>query len=193
MTDLDRIEAIDDSGRVGVPEVQRVESIVTDIDAVREYREAKLDPELDAGDIMGYADAAIAELQDKLDRAQEYARIEVKRKNEAVERECAAIERAEKAEAELGELDSYNGHLKWMDKHYPLDVSYFAEGEDVGCQVMRMSRKVMASEAALAKCEQQKRGLASAAKTGMVAGNRVIELEAEAERLKRMLDHSPDA
>jgi hypothetical protein len=38
-------------------------------DAVREYREAKLDPELDAGDIMGYADAAIAELEAERDAA----------------------------------------------------------------------------------------------------------------------------
>jgi hypothetical protein len=156
-------------------------------DAVREYREAKLDPELDAGDIMGYADAAIAELQDKLDRAQEYARIEVKRKNEAVEREAAAIERAEKAEAELGELDSYNGHLKWMDKHYPLDVSYFAEGEDVGCQVMRMSRKVMASEAALAKCEQQVKYVKD---TGKGWRQRAEKAEAEARRWEWVAKHT---
>ena len=55
-------------------------------------------------------------------------------------------QRAEQAEAALDELDSYNGHLAWMDKHYPLDVPYFAEGEDVGCQVMRLSRKVMELE-----------------------------------------------
>ena len=35
----------------------------------------------------------------RAEKATEYARIEVKRKNEAVEREAAAIERAEKAEA----------------------------------------------------------------------------------------------
>jgi len=69
------------------------------------------------------ADAAIAELEKRIakleaqkhglataaklgmeavaraEKATEYARIEVKRKNEAVEREAAAIERAEKAEA----------------------------------------------------------------------------------------------
>ena len=38
-------------------------------------------------------------------KATEYARIEVKRKNEAVEREAAAIERAEKAEAEVALRD----------------------------------------------------------------------------------------
>jgi hypothetical protein len=68
----------------------------------------------------------------------------------------AEAERAE-LEAELDELDSYNGHLAWMDKHYPLDVPYFSEGEDVGCQVMRLSRKVMEQQAAHAACSEKLR------------------------------------
>jgi len=39
-------------------------------------------------------------------------------------------------------------------------------------------------EASLEQCEAQKRGLATAAKTGMAAGNRVVELQAVLARLK---------
>ena len=42
--------------------------------------------------------AANGELKDKLDRAREYARIEIGRKNDAIEREGEALDRAEKAE-----------------------------------------------------------------------------------------------
>lgn len=69
---------------------------------------------------------------------------------------ASAVKRAEQAEAELDELDSYNGHLAWMDKHYPLGVSYFAESEDVGCQVMRLSRKVMEQDRMLRLAYQVK-------------------------------------
>ena len=48
--------------------------------------------------------AANGELKDKLDRAREYARIEVGRKNDAIEREGAALDRAKKAEAKVARL-----------------------------------------------------------------------------------------
>lgn len=50
------------------------------------------------------ADAVIAELQVRVERANEYARIEAGRKGEAYECEGAAIARAEKAEAEVARL-----------------------------------------------------------------------------------------
>jgi hypothetical protein len=135
MTDIDTLASL--LAETGM------EEDVSDIDAVREYREAKLDPELDAGDIMGYADAAIAELQDKLDRAQEYARIEVKRKGEAVERECAAIERAEKAEAEARRWE-------WVAKHtYVCPLGEMKPGEP-GSYVI----EVRPSDALLAHYEE---------------------------------------
>lgn len=59
---------------------------------------------------------------------------------------AAMTKERDEAQELLDDLDSYNGHLAWMDKHYPLDVTYFAEGADIGCQVMRLSRKVMESE-----------------------------------------------
>jgi hypothetical protein len=89
------------------------------------------------------ADAAIAELQDKLDRAQEYARIEVKRKNEAVEREAAAIERAEKAEAEARKWE-------WVAKHtYVCPLGEMKPGEP-GSYVI----EVRPSDAILARYEE---------------------------------------
>lgn len=89
------------------------------------------------------ADAAIAELQDKLDRAQEYARIEVKRKGEAVERECAAIERAEKAEAEARRWE-------WVAKHtYVCPLGEMKPGEP-GSYVI----EVRPSDAILARYEE---------------------------------------
>jgi len=47
--------------------------------------------------------------------------------------------------------------------------------------------RVAELEADLAKAESQKRGLVRAAKTGMDAGNRMIELEAERDRLRDWL------
>jgi len=63
-----------------------------------------------------------------------------------------------------------------------------AEDErDHGTKVLKKRLRELASQreraeqadAALATCESQKRGLAAAAKTGLVAGNRVVELENE--------------
>ena len=46
-----------------------------------------------------------------------------------------------------------------------------------GIKIENLEKQVAELEADLAKCEEQKRGLATAAKTGMVAGNRLIRLE----------------
>jgi hypothetical protein len=102
----------------------------------------------------GYADARLRPLL--LARDARIAELEAENKSTHIQ-VTRLSESRDKAEAALDELDSYNGHLAWMDKHYPLDVSYFAESEDVGCQVMRLSRKVMQAEAALAERDRMLR------------------------------------
>jgi hypothetical protein len=103
-----------------------------------------------------YADNLIAALTADRDAERNENEAVTKAVRELCDRfECDDLDELETYIEALDELDSYNGHLAWMDKHYPLDVPYFTESEDVGCQVMRLSRKVMDSEQAREQAEAE--------------------------------------
>jgi hypothetical protein len=97
------------------------------VSAVKEYRCA------DCGAILAHPgekhthEDCCRHWQHRAAKATEYARIEVKRKNEAVERECEAIERAEKAEAALI-YDSYGDMVQtWKSRAAALEAARDSE------------------------------------------------------------------
>lgn len=80
---------------------------------------------------------------------------------------AALLDGAEQGEAEARQFDA-------LDKVYRERLDELSE----------MRKRAKQAELALAKCERQKRGLASAADKGVQAAMRVLALDAEVERLK---------
>ena len=46
-------------------------------------------------------------------------------------------------EAELDELKSFDGIMRQIDEHYPLDIPYFHDSNDPGCVAMRAQRQCL--------------------------------------------------
>ena len=67
--------------------------------------------------------------------------------------------------AELDDLKSFDGIMRQIDTHYPLDVAYFRDSNDPGCVAMRAQRQCL------------------------LATQRAEKAEAEVEQLNWIFDH----
>lgn len=181
MTDIDTLASL--LAETGM------EEDVSDIDAVQAYRTALRSTYVSRdGDECGRtynlvdeaaADAAIEALQERCEYiAADFDRMQAECKREK--------KRAEKVEDDLRwRTEQRDDLLNRLEKAEAALAGFLGPTGESPTEA-----KLRQAEAALAKCERQKHGLAAVAKKGMVAANRVIELEAEVEKLRNLLGYA---